>query len=426
MAYRGSHIAIRTRGTNSGQISRPGGTVCRIAERRGIGEAVNMAGSGEHRSSPGSIAVLPEPDVLRMLDQVAEFVMLARPVRDDTGRVTGFRVDHLSPALLADEASRQAAAGLFATGGLSGVAASVLASGQAVFVPGLADGLLGIANAADLRAAPLLDGVVVTWRAAHGKSGHPWLAGPGVAAPGTGADADGELATRLQRSVTLPDLILDPRLGKEAGLDIAVRYRPAGTDRVAGDWYDVMPMPGGDLLVVVGDIAGHGVSAVTAMVGARKALRGLADTGASPAELLRQLNYGACHLTDGTTGTVVCGRYNPARRELRWARAGHLPPVLVRDGAATPLPLPEGMLLGVDPAAEYAEVPLALRPDDTLLLYTDGLIERRATSISDAVADLAATALAVGPDAEAHASRIVAGAASDTGDDACLVVIRVL
>lgn len=385
-----------------------------------------MAGSGDFRARLSSSAVLPEPDVLRMLDQVAEFVMLARPVRDGSGRLAGFRVDHLSPALAADEAGRGAVESLLAAGSLPDVATSVLASGQAVFVPGPADGLLGAASAADLRAAPFLDGVVFTWRAAHGKSGHPWLAGPGVAAPGTGQDADGELATRLQRSVTLPDLMLDPRLGKEAGLDIAVRYRPAGTGRVAGDWYDVLPMPGGDLLLVVGDIAGHGVSAVTAMVGARKALRGLADTGASPAELLRQLNYGACHLTDGTTGTVICGRYNPARRELRWARAGHLPPVLVRDGAATTLPLPEGMLLGVDPAAEYAEVPLALRPDDTLLLYTDGLIERRAGSISDAIADLAAMARPGGPDAEAHATRIVAGAASDTGDDACLVVIRVL
>jgi hypothetical protein len=306
------------------------------------------------------------------------------------------------------------------------LAARVLADGEAVCVPGPADGLLGVANAADLRAAPFLDGVVLTWRAAHAQPGHPRLAGDGVDALGTAEDADAELATRLHRSVILPDVLLDSRLGKDAGLDIAVRYRPAGTARVAGDWYDVLPVPGGDLLLVVGDIAGHGVTAVTAMVGARRALRGLADTGASPAELLRQLNYGACHLTDGLTGTVICGQYNPDRRELRWARAGHLPPVLVRDGAAAALPLPEGMLLGVDPAAEYAEVMLDLRPDDTLLLYTDGLIERRATSIGDALADLADAAFPAGPDAEAHAGRIVAGAASDTGDDACLLVIRVL
>jgi hypothetical protein len=397
-----------------------------IARRRGIGEAVIMAGNRNHHARLGSSAVLPELDVLRMLDQVAEFVMVARPVRDDSGRLVDFRVDHLSPALLAGDISLHGAGSLFAAEGLFGLAARVLADGEAVCVPGPADGLLGVASAADLRAAPFLDGVVLTWRAAHGQPGHPWQAGDGVGALGTAEDADAELATRLQRSVILPDVLLDPRLGKDAGLDIAVRYRPAGTDRVAGDWYDVLPMPGGDLLLVVGDIAGHGVAAVTGMVGARKALRGLADTGASPAELLRQLNYGACHLTDGTTGTVICGRYNPASRVLRWARAGHLPPVLVRDGAATTLPLPEGMLLGVDPAAGYAEVTLALRPDDTLMFYTDGLIERRAASISDALADLVATALPAGPDAEAHASQIVAGAASDTGDDACLVVIRVL
>jgi hypothetical protein len=390
-----------------------------------------MAGSGDHYARLGSGAVLPEPDVLRMLDQVAEFVMVVRPVRDDGGRLADFRVDHLSPGLvasdvLAGDTARPAAGGRFAAAGLFDMAASVLADGEAVFIPGSVDGLLGGANAADLRAAPFGDGVVFTWRAAHSQPGDAGLAGLGAAAPGTAEDTDAELATRLQRSVILPDVLPDPRLGKDAGLDIAVRHRPAGTDRGAGDWYDVMPMPGGDLLLVVGDIAGHGVAAVTAMVGARRALRGLADTGASPAELLRQLNYGACHLTDGLTGTVICGQYNPARRELRWARAGHLPPVLVRGGAAATLPLPEGMLLGVDPAADYAEVALALQPGDTLLFYTDGLIEQRAVSISDTLADLVATALPAGPDAEAHATRIVAGAASDTGDDACLVVIRVL
>ena len=382
-----------------------------------------MAGSGEHHARLGSSAVLPEGDVLRMLDQVAECVMLARPVRDNSGRLAGFRVDHLSPALRGGP-PLAGPGGPFAVKGLFDMAASVLADDRPAFVSGPVDGLLGVANAADLRAAPFRDGVVFTWRTGAGEARQPGLAGAGVGAAGTTEDA--ELATRLQRSVIAADILVDSRLAKDAGLDMAVRYRPAGTERGAGDWYDVMVMPGGDLLVVVGDIAGHGVAAVTAMVGARRALRGLADTGASPGELLRQLNYGACHLTDGLTGTVICGRYNPDRRELRWARAGHLPPVLVRYGAATTLPLPEGMLLGVDPAAEYAEVTLDLRPDDTLLLYTDGLIERRTTSITDALADLAATAFPAGPDAEAHASRIVAGSASDTGDDACLVVIRVL
>jgi len=175
----------------------------------------------------------------------------------------------------------------------------------------------------------------------------------------------------------------------------------------------------------VGDITGHGIDAVTGMIAARNALRGLAATGEGPAELLRHLNYAACHLSEGIAGTVVCGRYDPATRLLRWARAGHLPPVLVRDGAADTLPLPAGVLLGVDPEAEYEEAELQLRCGDTLLLFTDGLIESRTASISDALSELVAAAVPAGPDAATHADRILATAISDTGDDACLVAIRI-
>jgi serine phosphatase RsbU (regulator of sigma subunit) len=216
------------------------------------------------------------------------------------------------------------------------------------------------------------------------------------------------------------------RLARAAGLDIAVRYRPAGTNLVAGDWYDTLVMPSGDLLLVVGDVAGHGVDVVTGMVAARGAVRDLAAADESPPELLRKLNHGACRLADGITGTIVCGRYNPATRVMRWARAGHLPPVLVRDDAAWALDEPPGLMLGVDPEARYDERVLCLLPGDTLLLYTDGLIERRVGSISDALADLEAAAVPAEPSADRHAARILASAASDTGDDACLLVVRVL
>ena len=124
---------------------------------------------------------------------------------------------------------------------------------------------------------------------------------------------------------------------------------------MAGDWYDALQLPGGDLLFVVGDIAGHGIEAVTGMVAARNALRGLAVTGADPGELIAKLNYAACLFAEGVTGTVICGRYSPRSRVLRWARAGHLPPVLVRGGTAKMQPLPEGMLLGVELDAEYEQ-----------------------------------------------------------------------
>jgi hypothetical protein len=232
-----------------------------------------------------------------------------------------------------------------------------------------------------------------------------------------------ELALRLQLAI-MPE---DEAPVEAAGVDVAVRYRPAEQGRlVAGDWYDALLLPDKELLLVVGDITGHGIDAVTGMIAARNALRGLAATGAGPAELLRHLNYASCHLTEGIAGTVVCGRYDPETRVLRWARAGHLPPVLVRDGAAEMLPLPGGVLLGLDPDAEYEEATLAMRGGDTLLLFTDGLIERRADSISDALREFTAAAVPAGASAAAHADRILDNAISDTGDDACLVAVRIL
>lgn len=237
------------------------------------------------------------------------------------------------------------------------------------------------------------------------------------------AEQEEQLALRLQRAI-IPE---EDQPVEAAGVDVAVRYRPAEQGRlVAGDWYDALLLPDKKLLLVVGDITGHGIDAVTGMIAARNALRGLAATGVGPADLLKYLNYAAYHLNEGMAGTVVCGRYDPESRVLRWARAGHLPPVLVRDGRAEMLPLPGGVLLGLDPDAEYEEATLAMRGGDTLLLFTDGLIERRADSISDALREFTAASVPAGPDAAAHADRILDNAISDTGDDACLVAVRIL
>jgi serine phosphatase RsbU (regulator of sigma subunit) len=237
------------------------------------------------------------------------------------------------------------------------------------------------------------------------------------------AEQEQQLALRLQRAIMPED---EPPV-EAAGVEVAVRYRPAEQGRlVAGDWYDALLLPDKRLLLVVGDITGHGIDAVTGMIAARNALRGLAATGAGPGELLRHLNYASCHLTEGIAGTVVCGRYDPETRVLSWARAGHLPPVLVRDGKAEMLPLPGGVLLGLDPDAEYEEATLPMHGGDTLLLFTDGLIERRADSISDALREFTAAAVPAGPDVSAHADRILNHAVSDTGDDACLVAVRIL
>jgi serine phosphatase RsbU (regulator of sigma subunit) len=245
------------------------------------------------------------------------------------------------------------------------------------------------------------------------------------------------LALRLQHAIMPPDA--DPVAA--VGMDVAVRYRPVGEGQlVGGDWYDTLLLPatatrGPRVLLVVGDVAGHGIEAVTGMVTARNSLRGLAITGAGPAELTRMLNSVLCHLTEDVVGTVVVGIYDPDSRLLRWARAGHLPPLLVREGATCALPLPNGILLGMDPDTSYEEMTSQLKPGDTLLLFTDGLVERREESIGDALSEFAAAASGAdardsgpggtGGTAATLADRLIASAVSDTHDDACLVVVRI-
>jgi PAS domain-containing protein len=236
------------------------------------------------------------------------------------------------------------------------------------------------------------------------------------------AEEEHRLALRLQQAIT-------PRSAEPvavAGLDIAARYRPAGPGHlVSGDWYDTVLLPSQQVLLVVGDIAGHGIDAVTGMVALRNCLRGLAITGAGPASLMTWLNEVACHLTDNIIGTAVCGLYDPASRTLRWALAGHLPPVLVRDGTAAELSCGQDLLLGVDPSASYGEVTTSLRPGDGLLLFTDGLVERRDQPIDDALASLLSAASRPVGAIAGYADHLLDRAASDTGDDACLVAVLV-
>ncbi|MFJ6350570.1 SpoIIE family protein phosphatase [Streptomyces sp. NPDC054835] len=210
------------------------------------------------------------------------------------------------------------------------------------------------------------------------------------------------------------------------GLDVAVRYRPAESESmVGGDWYDAVVLPSKKVLLCVGDVAGHGVEAATGMVVLRNALRGLAVTGAGPGQLLSWLNSVAHHLTAQVTGTAVCGIYDPGTRTLRWARAGHLPPVLVRGSEAADLPLLRGMLLGALAEAEYEEAELRLEPDDTVLMYTDGLVERRDTSVHDSVAQLLATARLPTDGLEGRLDLLLSRSKSDTDDDTCLIGVQV-
>ncbi|MFF8669497.1 SpoIIE family protein phosphatase [Streptomyces sp. NPDC015242] len=242
------------------------------------------------------------------------------------------------------------------------------------------------------------------------------------------AHTEQQATERNRLTLQLQHAIMPPTQAplQVAGLQVAVRYRPAETEQlVGGDWYDAVVLPSGMVLLCVGDVAGHGIEAATSMVVLRNALRGLAVTGAGPGQLLSWLNIVAHHLNGAVTATAVCGLYDPERRTLRWARGGHLPPVLVRDAEAAPLPLGKGLLLGAVPEAVYEENEMQLAAGDTLLMYTDGLIERRDRPVEESLTHLLTTARTAPSTLDQQLDRLLTYSKSDTDDDTCIVGIRV-
>ncbi len=190
-----------------------------------------------------------------------------------------------------------------------------------------------------------------------------------------------QLAEGLQRS-----LLTDPPASDRA--EIAVRYLPAAeAARVGGDWYDAFPQPGGTTMLVIGDVVGHDTEAAAAMGQLRGLLRGIATySDAGPVEVLRGLDASMAVLQTKTLATAAVARFEQTPDELdrgvtrmRWANAGHLPPLVINpDGSVAELASWRGdLLLGVDSQAQRKESVLTLDRGATVLLYTDGLIERR-------------------------------------------------
>ncbi|GAA0589305.1 SpoIIE family protein phosphatase [Streptomyces crystallinus] len=232
-----------------------------------------------------------------------------------------------------------------------------------------------------------------------------------------------EMALRLQRAIVPESLGIQ----ELPGLSVAARYRPAAQEyRVGGDWYDALPLPDGRVLLAVGDIAGHGIDSATGMVALRNALRGLAFSGHTPGRLMQWLNEVTLRTSGNPTATAVCALYDPADRSLRWSSAGHLPLLLLREGRARLLDGPHDLLLGATPSVTYQEVHTPLRRDDTLLLYTDGLVERRHDALDQGLETLMGLAERwSGCAVDEQVDRLLEAATGDTDDDTSVVAIRV-
>jgi len=209
-----------------------------------------------------------------------------------------------------------------------------------------------------------------------------------------------QLAEGLQRS-----LLTEPPQPDHG--EIAVRDVPAAAAaRVGGDWYDAFLQPGGSTMLVIGDVVGHDTAAAAAMGQLRGLLRGIATySDAGPVEVLRGLDASMATLQTRTLATAAVARFEQTPDEvtrgvtrMRWANAGHLPPLVIDpDGSlAEPATWTGDLLLGVDPAARRTESVVELDRGATVLLYTDGLVERRDSDLDagmvrlrDAVAQLA-------------------------------------
>jgi serine phosphatase RsbU (regulator of sigma subunit) len=209
-----------------------------------------------------------------------------------------------------------------------------------------------------------------------------------------------QLAETLQRSLLT-------RPVQHEGAEIAVRYAPAAESaRIGGDWYDAFRQPSGALMLVIGDVVGHDTEAAATMGQVRALLRGIATySDAGPVEVLRGLDASMELLAMGTYATAAVARFEQTPDEagrgltrMRWTNAGHLPPLVIHpDGTLADSVAWRGeLLLGVDPGVVRSEPVVTLAAGSTVLLYTDGLIERRDGDLDEGMARLreAATELA--------------------------------
>ncbi|WP_409330315.1 SpoIIE family protein phosphatase [Trujillonella humicola] len=204
-----------------------------------------------------------------------------------------------------------------------------------------------------------------------------------------------QLAEGLQRS-----LLTEPPEPDHA--EVAVRYLPAAeAARVGGDWYDAFLQPCGATMLVIGDVVGHDTEAAAAMGHLRGLLRGIATySDAAPAEVLRGLDASMAVLGTEVLATAAVARLEQSDDErargltrLRWANAGHLPPLVVQpDGSVADLASWHGdLMLGVDPGTVRQESVVTLDRGATVLLFTDGLVERRDADLDAGVLRLRET-----------------------------------
>ncbi|MFF9204949.1 SpoIIE family protein phosphatase [Streptomyces sp. NPDC014986] len=233
-------------------------------------------------------------------------------------------------------------------------------------------------------------------------------------------DQQRETAIALQRAILGPSHLPD---------GFAVRYEPATRPlEVGGDWYDTVPLPDGRIGIVVGDCVGRGLQAASVMGQLRSACRALLLQDASPAQTLMALDRFAAGVAGALCTTVFCGVLDPGTGRLTYSSAGHPPGILApQDGTTRLLEDGRSLPLAVRPGRARPEAECTIPARATLLLYTDGLVERRRRPLSVGI-DQAGAVVQDGGDAtvEELATQVMTRLAPDSGydDDVALLLYR--
>ncbi len=234
------------------------------------------------------------------------------------------------------------------------------------------------------------------------------------------AEAERTASRMLQRS------LLPGRLPVVAGLEMAARYVPAERGGVGGDWYDVFVLPSGGLCVVMGDVVGRGFVAAEEMGRLRSALRAHVLFSNDPAEALSRLDQQVRHFDrPRMTATVQLAIFEPSFEQLRLSSAGHLPPVLaLPERPADIIDVPGDPPIGVSAALRRRSTTINVPAGALLCFYTDGLIERRDTSLDIGLKRLCDTVVA-GP-VELVSASIMGKLIGDDppADDIAMLVLR--
>jgi serine phosphatase RsbU (regulator of sigma subunit) len=241
--------------------------------------------------------------------------------------------------------------------------------------------------------------------------------------------AQSRVAERLQRSLLSAPVQPD-------NLQLAVRYRPATQDvAIGGDWYDAFLQPDGATVLVIGDVMGHDLEAAAVMGQLKTLVRAIAyDRQDAPADVMRRVDLAVVGLGVATLATALVARIELAEgdrpagvRRLRWTSAGHpMPMLLLADGEVVDLAAPVGPPLGIGWSGPRADGVTDLPPDSTLLLFTDGLFERRTSDLDQGRARLRAVVagLAGEPLEELCDGLLAALLADGAEDDVAVLAVR--